>query len=186
MNRPTKDPHLVRREDAVLIVVDVQDKLIRTIHEHEEMTERIVRLVKFCEIVGVPVLHAEQIKLGDTIAPIREVLGDAEPLQKNSFGCFGFAPFAERVAATGRKTILLTGIEAHVCVMQTAMGALERGLRVQLIADAVSSSTAFKKEVGIKRMMAAGVELSCYEMALFELMGQANTDEFRQVLPLIK
>ena len=189
MHRPIKDPHLVRREDAVLLVVDVQEKLIPSIDGHAALTDNIARLAKFCGIVGVPVLHAEQIKLGPTIAPVREAVreaGGGEPHVKETFGCFGHPPFARALSELGRRTLLLTGIETHVCVLQTALGALERGMRVQIVADAVGSRASFNKEVGIRRALAAGAEITCVEALMFELMGKAGTDEFRRVLPLVK
>lgn len=190
MHRPPGDPHLVRREDGVLLVVDVQEKLVPSIDGHVALVDNIARLVKFCGIVGVPVLHAEQIKLGPTAAPLRDAIretgGPAEPHVKETFGCFGHPPFARALSESGRRTIFLTGIEAHVCVLQTALGALERGFRVQVVADAVGSRSPLNKEVGIRRALAAGGEITCVEALIFELLGKAGTDDFRKALPLVK
>jgi nicotinamidase-related amidase len=183
MNRPAE---LLDRKDTALVVVDVQQILLPTIFDNDEMTHEIKRLLKFADVIGMDVIHAEQIKLGPTVEPLAELMGGRAPYLKSTFGCFGNEEFDAKVKSFGVKNLILTGMEAHVCVMQTAMQALERGYRVQVVMDAVSSSTPLKKEVGLHRMSDAGVEITCAESVIFELLGQAGTDEFRACLPIIK
>jgi nicotinamidase-related amidase len=182
----TRSAELLDRKDTALIVVDVQQLLIPTIFEGEKMTHEIGRLLKFADVIGMDAVHAEQIKLGPTVEPLAELLGDRQPFLKSTFGCFGNEEFDAKVKSFGVKNLILTGMETHVCVMQTAMQALERGYRVQVVMDAVSSSTPLKKEVGLHRMSDAGVEITCAESLIFELLGEAGTDEFRACLPIIK
>lgn len=185
--RASRDPEPVGRERCLLVVVDMQDKLLPSIPNADALVAAVRRLVAFCDILGVPVLALEQRKLGVTVEPLREALGQARsPILKDAYGGFGEPRFVEAVAASGRDTLLLTGIEAHVCVFQTAMGALARGFRAQMVADAVGSRAALDREVGLARAQAAGVEPTSAEMLMFELMGRGGTDEFRRVLPLLK
>lgn len=183
MTRPVE---LLERTETALVVVDVQERLAPTIFQREEMVREIARLIKFAGVVGMEVIHAEQIKLGATVPELAQLLKGKEPFEKSAFGCFGNPAFEEKAKSFGVKNLILIGIETHVCVMQTALQALARGYRVQVAMDAVSSSTPLKKEVGLHRMSDAGVEITCAESVIFELLGQAGTDEFRQCLPIIK
>lgn len=181
-----RDPAPIRRSDTVLCVVDVQEKLYPHIHGNEAMAVEIERLVRFADVVGLPVVHMEQIKLGPTIPRLAEAIGNRTPAVKDTFGGFGCADFTAMLSGHRFTTLALTGIESHVCVLQTAMQALSRGYRVQVIADAVSSRSPYNKEIALARMRQAGAEITVAESFIFEVMGRAGTEEFRRVLPLLK
>lgn len=185
-NKAQKDPVRIARANTTLLVVDVQEKLYHHISGREGMTVEIARLVRFADIIGIPVLHVEQNKLGPTIGELKAVLGERAPIVKETFGAFGCAEFAEKMGGARGGTLIVTGIESHVCVLQTAMEALQRGFRVQVAADAVGSRSPFNKETALRRLTAAGVEVTVTESVMFEIMGRANTDEFRKVLTLLK
>ena len=185
-NRKNRDPERISRENTALVVIDVQERLYPHISGNEGMATEIIRLVKFADILGIPVVHAEQFKLGPTIAPIAAALGDRTPVIKETFGCFGCADFAEQLPGLRGGTLVLVGIETHVCVLQTSMEALKLGYRVQVAADAAGSRSPYNKEIGLRRLAAAGVEVTVTESVMFELMGRSNTDEFRKVLALLK
>lgn len=176
---------LIRPEDTALLVIDVQEKLLPHIHGGEKVAANIVRLVRFAEVLGIPVVAAEQGKLGSTVEPIREVLGAVVPVQKLDFGALGCADFADKVRATGRKTLLLVGIEAHICVAQTALQALPE-YTVHVVADAVGSRDPVNREVALNRMSQAGAVVTSAEMAMYELLRVAGTEEFKKILPLVK
>lgn len=184
--KPEKDPTRIKRETTTLVVVDVQERLYPHIHGHEAMAVEIARLIKFSKIVGIPVVHAEQVKLGPTVEPLKTLLSPAQPLIKETFGCFGCDDFLNALSARKGHTLALTGIETHVCVLQTAMEALQRGYRVQVVADAVSSRSPYNKEVALRRIAAAGGEITCAESFIFEIVRKAGTEEFKEVLPLLK
>jgi nicotinamidase-related amidase len=175
-------------EHATLVVVDVQGKLARLMHESEAMIEAQAVLIRGCRLLGIPVVWAEQLpeKLGPTVEELQEPLRGLEPIAKSSFGCLGDAELRCCIESGGRGQVLLCGIETHVCVWQTAAGLLERDLEVHLIADATSSRSAFNREIGLRRMQGAGVYLSTVEMALFELIGDAVHPEFRELARLLK
>ncbi|RFF28587.1 MULTISPECIES: hydrolase [unclassified Wenzhouxiangella] len=175
-------------ENALLLLVDVQGKLARIMHESEAMIHQQQVLIEACRLLEVPVIWAEQLpdKLGPTVPELAGKLEGYSPCAKSKFGCWGDETLREAVRASGRDRILLAGIEAHVCVWQTAAALRSENYEVHLVADAVSSRSAFNRDIAFRRMQAAGVHLSNVEMVLFELMGDAGHPKFRDVTRLLK
>ncbi|MDZ7790791.1 MAG: hydrolase [Xanthomonadales bacterium] len=175
-------------DNALLLLVDVQGKLARLMHESEAMIHRQGVLIEACRLLEVPVVWAEQLpdKLGLTVPELAEKLDGLSPCAKSSFGCWGDESLQNAIRVSGRDHILLAGIEAHVCVWQTAAALRTEDYEVHLIADAVSSRSAFNRDIALRRMEAAGVHLSCVEMVLFELMHDAGHPRFRDVTRLLK
>ncbi|HEY0158766.1 MAG TPA: hydrolase [Thermoanaerobaculia bacterium] len=179
------------RDSAVLVVIDVQEKLMPVIDRHKEVARNVERLVRGCHVLGVPAILTEQyVKgLGPTIPAIRtafEETGGYRPFEKSCFSAQGCEPFAAQLAALERRQVLVAGVEAHVCVYQTVLDLIAAGSRVTLIADAVSSRTVENKEIALRRQVAEGAKLSSTEMALFELAAVSGTDEFKAISKLIK
>ena len=161
------------------------------IHERFDVERNIERLVRGAHILGVPALVTEQyVKgLGPTVEPLRAALeetGGYRPIEKNCFSAHGCEAFAAQFAALDRRQILLAGVEAHVCVYQTARDLLAAGANVWIVADAVSSRTARNRDIALQRLTAEGAKLSSTEMALFEMLVTAGTEEFRAVSKLVK
>ena len=177
-----------RIESSLLLVVDVQGRLARLMHESESMIRQLAILIRGCRLLEVPLLWAEQLpdKLGPTVEELQAPLAGLSPMSKSSFGCCGDPPLMAALEDSGRTQILLCGIEAHVCVWQTAAALLQSGRSVHLAADAVSSRSAFNRDIAFRRMERAGVHLSNVEMLLFELMRNANHPRFREVTALLK
>jgi len=178
----------LRREDAVLVVIDVQERLAAAMAERERVEANALRLVRLAHLLGVPVVATEQYPkgLGPTVAGLRGELGDRAPIEKLTFDCCGEPGFLAAVGALGRRTLLLAGMEAHVCVLQTALGLLGRGLGVHVAADAVCSREAENARTGLELLRDAGAVVTCTETAVFQLLGRAGTAEFKAALPLIK
>ena len=181
----------LQRDNTVLVVIDVQDKLMPVIDRHKEVVRNIDRLVRGCHVLGVPALVTEQyVKgLGSTDAAIRTAFEETSgyrPIEKDCFSAHGCEAFATQLAALERKQVLVAGVEAHVCVYQTVLDLLTAGLEVTLVADAVSSRTAENKEIALRRMVSEGVKLSSTEMALFELAAVSGTPEFKSISRLVK
>lgn len=176
---------LLRREDAVLVVIDVQERLLPHIAEGQKLVKNIIKLIRFFHILELPIILTEQRKLGETVAEIRTELPDVEPITKTDFGCFGCEDFSAALDRIGRSALVLTGIEAHICVMQTALGALPR-YGVHAVTDAMSSRSADDWEVAVRRMMQSGVTITSTEMLIYELLQRAGTEEFKAVLELVK
>ena len=165
--------------------LDIQEKLFPIMREQERLLENALRLARFAEIIGLPVVVTEQKKLGPTLPQIMELLPGTHPIEKTSFDAFRCELFRERIESLGPRTIVLAGIEAHICVTQTALHALP-DLRVHVISDAVASRLPGNRRVGLDRMAAAGATISSTEMFIFELLMEAGTDTFRKVLEIIK
>lgn len=191
----TPNPHinalhidLPRPESAVLLLVDVQGKLARIMHDSEGMIARQRILIEGCRLLDVPVIWAEQVpdKLGPTVPELAEKLEGCSALGKTSFGCWGDAALRQALEDSGRNQVLLAGIEAHVCVWQTAAALRQAGHEVHAIADAISSRSPFNREIAFQRMAAAGVHLSNVEMVLFELMESAAHPRFRNISRLLR
>lgn len=176
---------LLNRDDCVLVVIDAQERLLPVIWEKERVVDNTVKLVKFAGIIGMPVVVTEQAKLGATVQAVAEPLGGADAVEKITFDCFGCQPFAQRVADLGRGTLLLTGVEAHICVAQTGLSALAEH-QVQVVSDAVSSRVEHNWRIALGRLEQAGAVITSTEMLIYELLRQAGTEEFKATLPLVK
>ena len=179
---------LIQREKSLLLVVDIQEKLAPAIFAAEAAVSNNLRLLAGARQLGIPSFVSEQYVrgLGPSIAEIRNAAVDAHFFEKMHFSCAAEAGVIGMLRATGRQQVLLTGMEAHVCVLQTGLGLLEAGFDVFLIADATSSRTPENKTAAIERLRTCGGHIVTTEMVFFEWLVKAGTDEFRALLPLIK
>jgi nicotinamidase-related amidase len=177
---------LLDRESAALLVIDVQDR-INAVMSSQGHLSRIEVLVEACQGLEVPVLASEQYPqgLGPTVDSLAAALGDAIP-GKLTFSCARDEGLKKAVEDSGRKQIIVTGIEAHVCVLQTAIDLINAGYEVHVPHDAVNSRRPADKEWALHRMAAAGAVISATESALFELLERCDTQEFKTVAKLIK
>ena len=175
-------------QNCCLVVVDVKGKLARLMYDKQALFKNIQILIKAAKILNIPVLWCQQCPdaLGPTVPEIEQLLTDDEPVDKSAFSCCGAEQFNIKLNESARRQVLLCGIETHVCIYQTAVDLLRKGFSVDVIADAVSSRTQGNKQIAINRMAAEGVNISCTEMALFELLQTAEHPQFKQIAKLIK
>ena len=181
----------LNRNEAVLVVIDMQEKLMPVIHDADGVVANVERLVRGASVLHVPAILTEQyVKgLGPTVEPLRtafEETGGYRPVEKACFSAHGCEEFAARLAALERRQVIVCGVETHVCVYQTASDLLRAGLDVTIVADAVSSRTARNRDIALDRLVADGAKLSSTEMALFELTVLSGTAEFREIARLVK
>ncbi len=179
----------LRPEDCTLAVIDLQEKLLPAIWEKERVVRNTQLLIHMADVMKLPVLVSTQYSkgLGQTVPEIASLLPNANMIDKLEFGCFGNGDYCSAVGKLAdRNTLLLCGIEAHICVMQTALGALNQGMNVHVAADAVSSRAELNWKLGLNRMQAAGAVISSTEMMLYELMGKSGTATFKEMLQWIK
>jgi nicotinamidase-related amidase len=183
-----RHPNLATRHKSCLLVIDVQERVLRALHEPERVLENCRRLAAGARILGVPVLVTTQNapRLGPTVPSLAEALGDFVPFDKLCFSCCAEDGFFERLDALEKDTVIVCGIEAHVCVLQTVLDMVENGYRVHVVADATSSRTVENHAAALEKMRQAGAIISTTEIVLFELLRQAGTDEFRAIQALIK
>jgi nicotinamidase-related amidase len=174
---------------TALAVIDVQESFRTHIRDFSEMAARVALVAHAARLLGVPVVVTEQYPkgLGRTAAEIRAVLPeDFEPVEKTAFSSCGAAAFVSRLEEAGARQVLLCGIEAHVCVNQTAHDLLALGLQVHILTDCVSSRSAENRQVGLEKMFRSGALPSSTELALFELMRDARHEQFKAIQKLIK
>ena len=179
---------MLRKDKTGLVVIDVQGKLASIVHDSEAFIANLVKLVKAAKLLGMPILWLEQNpeKLGATVPELREVLDTVKPIAKYSFSACGEPDFINAVKKAKMNSWLITGIETHICVYQTALGFLDLGYDVELVSDCVSSRTVENKDMALAKLARKGAELTSLEMCLFELIGDCRADEFRGALSLIK
>jgi len=179
---------MLHAENAVLLIVDVQGKLAQLMYRKEELFANLQRCVCGARVLGLPIILVEQNPdgLGPTIPEVAGLLEGVRPISKFSFSCCGNDGFMDAVKSTNRTQILITGIEAHVCIYQTARDLLAQGYGVQVIADAVSSRTAENKQIGLDRIKSRGGVVTSVEMALFEMLKEAKGDKFKEILRVVR
>ncbi|HZZ86680.1 MAG TPA: isochorismatase family protein [Anaeromyxobacteraceae bacterium] len=174
---------------ACVLVVDVQERLCTAMPQ--EPLDRLVKytraLVGAAQELGLPVLATEQYPkgLGATLGAVREVL-PAAPLVKSTFSCGADPAFAAALETTGRRQVILAGMETHVCVFQTARDLVERGYEVQVCADAVTSRFELHRQAGLELCRAAGAVITTAETAIFDLLHECGTPAFKKVSPLVR
>ncbi|HTR24266.1 MAG TPA: hydrolase [Terriglobales bacterium] len=183
--RRTLDP-----EQCALIVVDIQEKLLPPIWEKERLVRNAQLLIRLAGILGIPALVTTQYSkgLGATVPEVSSLLPDSPSIDKLMFSCFGSDAFCSLLKCLPgqRTTALLCGMETHICVMQTALGALREGYLVHVASDAVSSRTELNWRIGLERMRAAGAILSSTEMMIYELLRSSGAPAFKELLPYLK
>lgn len=178
---------LIKREKTALLVIDVQEKLMPVISNKEEVFANISRLIKGAQIVHLPLIFTEQYPkgLGKTCVEI-ELPDNAVVVEKMCFSCMLSAHITVQLQHLNVNSLVLCGVEAHICVFKTALDALKQGYEVHVVADAISSRTPENKKIAIERLRQAGAFIVSSEMILFQLIEEAGTDEFKAISKLIK
>ena len=174
---------------TALVIIDMQESFRASISDFAETAARIALVAHAAQLLQVPVIVTEQYPkgLGRTAGEIRAVLPeDLEPVEKTAFSSCGAREFVSRLESAGARQVLLCGIEAHICVNQTAHDLLARGLQVHLLADCITARTQSNWQVGLSKMQASGALPSSTETALFELLRDARHEQFKAIQKLIK
>jgi nicotinamidase-related amidase len=177
-------------DQCALIVVDIQEKLLPPIFQKEQLVRNSKLLILTAGVLKIPAIVSTQYAkgLGKTVADVASLLPETDAIDKDQFSCFGsevFCTLLKRLPGN-RNTLLLCGMESHICVMQTALGALREGYLVHIASDAVSSRTEWNWKIGLERMRAAGAVISSTEMMIYELMRSSSSPAFKEILPHLK
>ena len=175
-------------DNTVLAIIDVQEKLARAIHEKEKLIENLQKLIKGIKVLEVPIIWLEQNPQGlrSTVPEIARLLFGLESISKISFSCCANERFMKEMKTLKRNHVLLTGIETHVCVYQTAKDLVKLGYEVQVVTDTISSRTVENKQIGLERIKEVGGSLTSVETALFELLKVAEGPKFKEILKIVK
>ena len=181
---------LLQAEQCALVVVDIQEKLLPPIFNKDELLKNSQLLIRIAKVLEIPVVITTQYAqgLGAVVPEIASLINHTRAIDKHDFSCFGSNDFRSALKSLpgNRNTVLLCGMEAHICVMQTALGALNDGYLVHVATDAIGSRVRWNWDIGIDRMRAAGAVISTTEMMIYELLRCSGTQEFKQILPHLK
>ena len=180
----------LQADQCALIVIDIQQKLLPPIFQKEQLVRNAQLLIRAAGILKIPTLLSTQYArgLGETVPEISSLLTGTDAVDKTLFSCFGsdvFCASLKRLPGQ-RTTLLLCGMESHICVMQTALGALREGYLVHVASDAVSSRSEWNWKIGLDRMRSAGAIISSTEMMIYELMRSSSSAAFKELLPHLK
>ena len=178
----------LKKDNTLLVVIDFQEKLMPAMHHKEVLEDKMVRMAKGSRVMGIPALVTQQYTkgLGATIPSIAEALGEFTPFDKTSYSIMGDPAIAEALRAMGKKNIIITGIESHICVAQSALDLLEEGYDVFICGDCVSSRKPEDQRLAELRLMEAGAVYTSMEAILFELCGGAKEPGFKEISAIIK
>ncbi len=174
----------------VLVVIDVQERLFSAMdgERRDDMVRNLKILGTAARRLGVPVLLTEQYPkgLGHTLPELRTLLDGVTPIEKTAFSCCGLPAFGDRLRALDPSRVILAGMEAHVCVLLTALDLVREGFQVSVVADAVCSRTPANLELGLAQARQAGAVVTATETVVFQLLGRADTDAFREIVKLLR
>lgn len=175
-------------EDTCCVVVDYQERILPSMAEKEILLENSVKLLRGLNILEVPVMMTAQYSkgLGLNVPQICEAAGTEEFCDKKSFSIYEDEGARKKLESLGKKNVILCGIEAHICVLQSVMGLVAAGYQPILVEDCVSSRKIHDKEIAMERARAEGAIVTTYESLLFELTGGAGNDKFKQISNLVK
>jgi nicotinamidase-related amidase len=181
----------LNRADSILAIIDIQERLVAAMPGDVGATvaRNAAILVQAAQNLSIPIILTEQYPkgLGATVSEITSLSTEKKPIEKLVFNCCNAPSFTEALeAAAPRKSIILCGIESHVCVLQTAMGLLEKGYGVFIAADAAGSRTKLNWKMGLELLRQAGAVIGTAEIFLFQWLGEAGTDQFKKLSKLLK
>lgn len=187
---------MLSTDKTLLVLIDVQEKLTAAMHGRENLTANLVKLLKGVRILDIPVLWLEQnpAKMGRTIPELLPLLEGQQPFSKNCFSCCGSDAFNTALVQSGRRQVLIAGIETHVCVYQTAVALIRESYAVEVVADAVTSRHPTDHAIGLEKIRDCGRHscgsgqghITTVETALFELLRTADHARFRDILNVVK
>jgi len=178
----------IKKENTIGVVIDIQSRLYPFIQDYEEITRNNRILLQGLRVLGVPIVVTQQYTkgLGETIPEIAEVLGEYKHIEKMSFSCCDEPRFNEDLALASKMYVVVTGIEAHVCVMQTVNDLIGQGYIPVVVEDCIGSRKPNDKNMAVERMRQAGAIITTYESILFELLKYSGTPEFKEISKLVK
>lgn len=180
--------HKLNKEHSGIVIVDVQTRLLAVMRRREVVVQNIIKLIHLSKLFNLPLILTEQYPrmLGTTVCEIKENLQSYDPIQKMVFDCCQVAHFNNCLESARLQTIILTGVETHICVFQTCINLLERGVTVHVPQDAVDSRTEENWHVGLELMKDAGAVITSTETIIFQILKMAGTKEFKEMLKIIK
>jgi len=183
-----QDKFILNRNNAALVLIDIQDRLVPAMSRREQVFANCLNLIEAAGLLDIPVVVTEQYPkgLGPTVCEIRDALPLYTPIEKVTFDCCGSDGFNDAVRALGREQLVIAGMETHVCVLQTCLSLLDNGYQVHLVSNAVCSRKKEDYIAGREMMRDAGAVITCTETVLFQILERAGTPEFKTISRLIR
>jgi nicotinamidase-related amidase len=174
--------------NTALLIIDIQEKLAAVMKMKDAVVNKCLHLVELSKMLSIPIVVTEQYPkgLGPTVEPIRNAISDYQPIEKLTFSCCDEPSFMDAIIKLNKKTLIITGMETHICVLQTSIGLLREGFNVHLVEDAVCSRTKENWRVACEFIRDAGAVITCTETVLFQLLKVAGTEEFKIISKRIK
>lgn len=178
----------LEKDNSLLVIIDIQDRLASVMNVREEVVTNCLHLIELSKLMDIPIIVTEQYPkgLGQTVEDIRKALPSYNPIEKLTFDCCMMMAFLEKVKEYRKRNIILTGMETHICVLQTCLGLLKEGFNVHIVRDAVSSRNKENWKTGIEFMRDAGAVITCTETVLFQILKVAGTEQFKAISKRIK
>ncbi|MFR6257404.1 MAG: hydrolase [Anaerovoracaceae bacterium] len=178
----------ITKDDTVLVVVDLQERLMPAMSGREMLEQKAAKLIKGAKVFDLPMIITQQYTkgIGPTAEVIAEAIGDFQHVEKTSFSCMRNAEFVEKLKAFGKKNVIICGVEAHICVLQTTLQLMEEGYNVYLAVDCIASRDEDDKLWGITRMGEAGAVITTYESVLYELLQDSKAEGFKEISAIVK
>ncbi len=184
----TLDKFILNIEDAVLLIVDIQERLATVMKDREKVVKNCQHLIELAKMINLPIVVTEQYPkgLGRTVSELQSAIPDYKPIEKTAFNCCGEPAFVTAIKKLNKKKIIMTGMETHICVLQTTIGLLQEGFTIHVVEDAVCSRTDENWRTGLEYLRDAGAVITCTETVLFQLLRVAGTEEFKKISQRIK
>lgn len=178
----------INSDECLGVIIDMQDKLLPHMHEHETLLKRISILIQGLQFLDVPLIVTEQYTrgLGYTVEPVKNLFHGFNSIEKISFSCCDEPLFNDQMKWLRRKAVIIAGIETHVCVLQTVEDLLDQGILPVIVEDCVSSRNLSDKQTSISRMQREGAVITTSESILFELCRHAGNERFKAISGLVK
>ncbi len=179
---------ILKKGSTALLVIDLQEKIMPVIINSDRVIDKSVRLIQGFKVLNLPIFYTEQYPkgLGSTHESVKKELEGLTPINKMSFSCFGADDLFIRLEDNNITSVVVAGVESHVCVLQTVLDLLENGFQVNVPADAISSRTELDYMVALDRMRQHGAEVTTTESILFELLEVCGTAEFKSILKIVR
>lgn len=183
-----RHPFVAERENSLLLIIDIQQAMLKVISTWQETIRRTNQLIQSARLLGVPILVTEHYKkgLGETVSEITGELKEATFYQKEYFSACLEDDFIDTVRQSGRRQIVVTGMETHVCVLQTVLDLIASGFQLHVVKNAVASRYKEDWEAAVELFRDAGAVITTAEIVIFEWICRSNTEDFRKVLPIVK
>jgi nicotinamidase-related amidase len=179
---------MLHKDNAMLLIIDIQERLAQVMTMKEQVVNNTLHLLELAKLIRLPLIVTEQYPkgIGPTVKEIREQLEVYSPFEKLTFDCCGEQAIEDAISTINKRQVIVVGMETHICVLQTTLSLLKRGLYVHIVSDAVCSRTKHNWQVGLQLMRDAGAVITSTETVLFQLLGMAGTEEFKAISKRIK